>query len=304
MKAGAFSWQLGKLATLDSLPELADNEKRKSELRKLGMEYYCKGDVPINAMMMAAMENALCMAGIDPLEIDVVTFSMSRHDERRDIALIPGLLEQCGLRNARPVGISLGACANLSYAFEVCEGLIRIGKAKNILMVFSDFYENQNRVLRQNAALGSDGVGCCIISDKLTDAYHIKGTGHQFDSKMFGYLQVEDFVSFVRGYSDGVRAATQQALSVAGVSVSDLRRIVAPNFNQVILRNIAKICGVNRDVMVSDSSTMAGHCSAVDQLISLSHLLNNDCGLSGPLLITCPADFIWGACIMEMEVRS
>ncbi|SIT19389.1 3-oxoacyl-[acyl-carrier-protein] synthase III [Thalassolituus maritimus] len=301
MKIGAFSWVLGKSTCVDKLPELNGDEQKIAGLKKLGLEYYRVANSPCRDMMIAAITESIQLSGCDSLEIDTVLFSTSKHDDRRDISLIPEVLSVCGLLNARPLGVSLGACANLTYAFEVCEGLLKTNRSKNILMVFSDFYGDHERLLRQNAALGSDGVGACVISDNIGNGYLIKSTSNKYNVNASNHLLAEDIVSFIRTYSEGVRLSTEQAVREANICISDCNMLVAPNFNAVVLRNISKICGLKSDRIYNGNIKSVGHCSSVDQLMSLSQILAFDLPNGTPVLVSCPADFVWGSSVMVVD---
>lgn len=302
MKIGAFSWQLGKCHDLETLPGIRNDKAKIEKLKKIGLTSYCVRENKIDDMLVDVMNKCLSDSGVQNTDVDTVVVSMTENNGKEDVGLVPSVLDRCELVNAKPYGLTLGACANLVYALEVCEGLISIGKAKNIMLVFSDIYHDAlSRFLRHDSGLGSDGVGACMISEELKKGFRIKSVVSRYDSKAYDAIEKEDIVNFIRKYSDGVKLSVNKALIDAGLDIKECKLMITPNFSTTVLKNISKICKFDTGLIYANMKPGKGHCSSVDQIIALSNTLDDEIDNHAPVLVSCPADFVWGASVMLVD---
>ncbi|RKG75788.1 hypothetical protein D7W79_19525 [Corallococcus exercitus] len=301
MRIGAFTWRLGERREIDSLPELSADPRRLQRMKKHGLACFMEATQPREGLMVEALQASVRESGMDPLSIDTVIYATGTFDDREDAALMPVVLRRCGLLNARPIGVFLGFCANFTYAFEAIEGLRALGRSRNALLLFSDAYPaGRTRLIRQDSAVGSDGVACCVVSDALERGYDVGPVRHHYDAQATEHLETGDIVSYVRAYSNGVRTSAEAALAAAEVGAAECRWLVTANFNRSVLRNISELCGIGADRIYDRNIGELGHCSSADQLIALGQLLESDLPASTPLLVTGPADTVWGAAAMRV----
>ncbi|KYF91089.1 hypothetical protein BE20_36935 [Sorangium cellulosum] len=298
MRIGAFAWRLGEPRAIESLPELAAEPRRLQRMHKHGLRFYMEATRPRGELMVEAVSAALEGSGLDPLDIDTVVYATGAFDDREDAALMPSVLRRCGLLNARPVGVFLGYCANLTYAFETIEGLRSLGRSRHALLLFGDAYPpGRSRILRQDSAIGSDGAACCVVSDRLRRGYDLGRSCHHYDARATEYLDAGDIVSYVRAYSQGVRASVDAALASTGARADECRWLVTANFNRAVLRNLAELSGVQAERLYDRNVAELGHCSSADQLISLSEILASGPPDATPILVAGPAETVWGAVV-------
>lgn len=301
MKVGGFSFRLGQARSIDSLPELQDQPARLRRMESLGLRYYLEADEGFEDMIVSAVSGALTNAAIEAPAIDTVIYATSAFDQSQESGLIFTVLRRCGLSNARPLGMFLGFCTNFTYALELVDGFRRTGRARHVLLIFADSYaRHPSRILLRDAAVGSDGVACCVVSDALLTGYEVRALGHACDVEAVRHLEVNDIVSYVRAYANGVRSSARTALETAGIGAADCQWLVTANFNRSVLRNLCELCGIAPDRLYDRNVAAMGHCNSADQLFALDQLLGSELAEGTSVLVTGPGEAVWGAAVLEV----
>jgi 3-oxoacyl-[acyl-carrier-protein] synthase III len=300
MKVGAFAFRLGQPRSIAALPELVAQPARLRRMESLGLSHYLEAEESLEEMIVGAAAGALRNAAVEAAAIDTVIYATSAFDQSQESGLIFNVLRRCGLVNARPLGIFLGFCTNFTYALELIEGMRQCGRGHHVLIFADSYARHASRVLLRDAAVGSDGVACAVVSEALSAAYEVRAVGHACDAEAVRHLEINDIVSYVRAYANGVRSSAKAALDTAGLVAANCAWLVTANFNRSVLRNVAELCGFPLDRLYDRNVAAMGHCNSADQLFALDQLLASDLEHGTSVLVTGPGEAVWGAAALKI----
>ncbi len=267
-----------------------------------------------SSLAIAAANQALASAGLDPEQIDLIVVATSTSDQ---IFPSTACVVQAGLGNHKAACFDIQAvCSGFVYALSVADAMVRVGQARHALVigaeVFSRLMDWQDRT---TCVLFGDGAGAVVLSASespgiLASSLHANGS-HASILATSGRLESGAIVGdpFLR--MDG-QAVFKQAVSVlganalevlekAGVRACDLDWLVPHQANVRILQSVAKkldlppekvVVTVNRHGNTSAASVPL----ALDEAVKDGRIQKNQL----VLLQGVGGGFTWGSVLLKM----
>ena len=143
----------------------------------------------ISVLGTEAVEDLLNKTGAKPEEIDAVIFATSTPDH-----IFPSaasiVAENCGIKNAFCFDMEV-ACSGFIYGLEICNGLIKTGKYKKIILLAGDKMSSiTNYKDRTTCPLFGDAAGAVLIEPTEDDLGIIDAELHS-DGEGYKPLQLK-----------------------------------------------------------------------------------------------------------------
>jgi 3-oxoacyl-[acyl-carrier-protein] synthase-3 len=257
-------------------------------------------DLSLMDMAVAASNEAIKKAGIQPSEIGAVIFSTITHPFQTPSAATL-LADKIGANPAPAFDIS-AACAGYCYGIAQADALVRAGVAKYVLVVggekLSDFIDPTDRTI---SFLLGDGAGAAIVGPSETPGISPSVWGSDgsqwaavgMDASLLELrdgthkwptLRQEGLTVFKWAVWEMVKVA-RQALEVAGVKAEDLAAIVTHQANIRIIDELAKQLEVPEHVVVARDIVYTGNTSAASIPLAMHALLESGAVKSGGLAL-------------------
>jgi 3-oxoacyl-[acyl-carrier-protein] synthase-3 len=257
-------------------------------------------DFSLMDMAVAASNEAISKAGINPAEIGAVIFSTITHPFQTPSAAAL-LADKIGANPAPAYDIS-AACAGYCYGIAQADALVRSGVAKYVLVVggekLSDFIDPTDRTI---SFLLGDGAGAAIVGPSDipgispsvwgSDGSHWDAVGmtaslleFRDGEQAWPTLRQEGLTVFKWAVWEMVKVA-RQALEVAGISVSDLSALVTHQANIRIIDELAKQLEVPEHVVIARDIIYTGNTSAASIPLAMHALLESGEVKSGGLAL-------------------
>lgn len=246
-----------------------------------------------------ASESALRMAGVDPLEIDLVLFATSSPDDLFGNAT--QVQAAIGAKNACAFDLT-AACSGFVLGLITAAQYIRTGSVKKVLLVAGDALSRYvDWKDRSTCILFGDGCGAVVIGagnledecSVLGTAMHSDGTGHKSLHCMFNREGAKpqhegDGPSMEGSYANiamagqevfkfavrSVPAVIDSALENAGLTKEDVDWLVMHQANQRILDAAATRLGLSADRVVSNLAEY-GNTSAASIPLALEEAVRD-----------------------------
>jgi 3-oxoacyl-[acyl-carrier-protein] synthase-3 len=251
-------------------------------------------------MAVAASNEAISKAGIQPSEIGAVIFSTISHPYQTPSAATQ-LTELLGASPAPAFDIS-AACAGYCYGVAQADALVRSGVAKYVLVVgaekLSDYIDPTDRSI---SFLLGDAAGACIVGP--SDYPGISKTVWGSDGSHWSSVSMTSSLLDLRdGRSswptirqDGqtvfrwavweMAKVAQQALDAAGVKAEDLTALVTHQANMRIIDEMVKQLKLPDTVAVARDIVNSGNTSAASVPLAMHQLLEDKVVQSGGLAL-------------------
>lgn len=251
-------------------------------------------------MAVAASNEAIAGAGIDPKEIGAVLFSTITHPFQTPSAATL-LADKIGANPAPAFDIS-AACAGYCYGIAQADALVRSGMVKYVLVVggekLSDFIEPTDRSI---SFLLGDGAGAAIVGP--ADSPGISPTVWGSDgSKWEAVGMTASLIDFRDGVSSWptlqqegqtvfrwavweMAKVAKEALVVAGIKAEDLSALVTHQANIRIIDELAKQLDLPESVVVARDIINTGNTSAASIPLAMHELLKTGAVKSGGLAL-------------------
>ncbi len=257
-------------------------------------------DLSLMDMAVAASNEAISKAGIEPSEIGAVLFSTITHPFQTPSAATL-LAELVGANPAPAYDIS-AACAGYCYGIAQADALVRSGMAKYVLVVggekLTDFIDPTDRTI---SFLLGDGAGAAIVgpSDEPGISPTVWGSdGSHWDAvsmtnslldfrdglSEWPTLQQEGATVFKWAVWEMAKVA-KEALVVAGVEASDLAALVTHQANIRIIDELAKELELPESVVIARDIVNTGNTSAASIPLAMHELLHTGEVKSGGLAL-------------------
>jgi 3-oxoacyl-[acyl-carrier-protein] synthase-3 len=257
-------------------------------------------DLSLMDMAVAASNEAIQKAGIDPKEIGAVIFSTITHPFQTPSAATL-LAEKVGANPAPAYDVS-AACAGYCYGIAQADALVRSGMAKYVLVVggekLSDFIDPTDRSI---SFLLGDGAGAAIVGPSDfpgisptvwgSDGSHwdaVSMTGSLLDFRdgdvTWPTLRQEGQTVFRWAVWEMAKTA-RKALEVAGVQPEDLSALVTHQANIRIIDELAKQLKLPESVVVARDIVNTGNTSAASIPLAMHSLLASGEVKSGGLAL-------------------
>lgn len=268
-------------------------------------------DLAANAAKMA-LENAKLKAqDIDLLILATITPDLTTPAA----ALIVG--NKIGLSSGVPAFDISAACSGFVYALTLADNMIRLGQAKNALVIGA---ETLSKVTdwsdRGTCVLFGDGAGAVVLqatdSEKekgvlatkiFADASHtdnLKTSGGVSTTQNAGFILMdgkEVFKYAVNALANGA----EEALKLAGLCADDINWLIPHQANIRIIDGTAQKMGIDKNKVIVNI-TNNGNTSAASIPLALSQNINNGTIKKGDVvaLTAMGAGFTWGGAIIRV----
>jgi 3-oxoacyl-[acyl-carrier-protein] synthase-3 len=275
------------------------------------------------SMAIRAARQALEVAGMRPVQIDLIIVATITPDHLFP-ATACAVQDALGASHAAAFDLSAG-CSGFVYGLGLSANLIRAGAYHNVLVIgaetlsrITDWADRSTCVLfgdgagavllHANAAdggvlssvLGSDGSGGDVLIQPAGGSRH--PATHQTVSERMHFLQMKGREVY-RFAVRQIPAATEAALTMAGLDMSEVRLIIPHQANQRIIEAAARALGVPSDLFFSNLESY-GNTSAASVPIALCEALEQG-RIQRDDLVVCVgfgAGLTWAASVIRWSV--
>lgn len=250
-------------------------------------------------MCVAASQQALTRAGLEPQQIDAVILATDSSPVQTP-ALAPAVAHRLEATRAVAYDVITG-CAGWSVITAQGAALIASGQAQHVLLVagelLSDITDPKDLA---TSILFSDGAGAAVLTRSETPGVGpvvwgsegskwdvINMTLSRAEARLSGRpdLIEQEGPSVFRWATATVPEAAKQALAAARVSVEDIAAFIPHQANMRIIDMVAKKLALPEHVLVSRDVATSGNTSAGSIPIAIDHLLAEHPELSGKLAL-------------------
>ncbi|OCG75784.1 beta-ketoacyl-ACP synthase III [Microbacterium sediminis] len=251
-------------------------------------------------LAVAAAQEAVDKAGVDPTEIDlVIVATISNVQQTPSISAV--VADRIGATPAAAYDVN-AACAGYCYAIAQADALIRAGAARYAVVIgaekLSDVIDPTDRSI---SFLLGDGAGAALLGP--SDTPGIPATSWGSDGSKAGLVGMNATLTQFR---DGEAAwptlrqegpsvfrwavwemakVAKQTLENAGVKPEDLAAFIPHQANMRIVDEFAKQLGLPDTVAIADDITTTGNTSAASIPLAAHRLLQERPELSGGLAL-------------------
>ncbi|WP_341721296.1 beta-ketoacyl-ACP synthase III [Micromonospora sp. FIMYZ51] len=233
----------------------------------------------VTMMAAEAGGKALAMANVDPAEVDLVILASATKKDR-----IPGGAPEVASR----IGITAtgafdlnAACAGFAYSIGIAANEIRVGGARNVLVVgaeqLSRFIDPEDPA---TYVIFGDGAGAAVVSPAQTDGISpvvwgsdgrradILGTKWDANGREFAKM---DGPLVYRWSTKNVPRVARKVCANAGVELADIDWFVPHQANLRIIDQLAEILEIPAEKVAKDVVD-TGNTSAASVPLALSRL--------------------------------
>jgi 3-oxoacyl-[acyl-carrier-protein] synthase III len=232
----------------------------------------------VTAMAVAAGTKAVAASSVDPAEIDLLVLATSTRMLRMPGAA-PQVASLIGLGPAGAVDVN-AVCAGFCYALALASNAVRLGEARNALVIGADRISGFLTPRRPDAfAIFGDGAGAVVVS--ASDEAGIGPVAWGSDGGRAGVLEMvnEEDGEFIAMNGPAVYKwststmphAARRACALAEVDIADISWFVPHQANLRIIDMLARSTGiaperVSRDVVDMGNTSAASIPLALGQL--------------------------------------
>ncbi len=280
-------------------------------------------DMATSDLGIRAARQAIKMAEIDPLDIDMIIVGTVTPD-----ALFPSTAcyVQKGISAKKAVAFDLSAaCAGFIYGLDLADGMIKSGRYDTILVIGGEIF---NKILdwsdRGTCVLFGDGAGAAILQGtdepKGILSSYIGSDGDYSDVNLLGMpaggsrmppshetIDQKLHAIKMRGrevFKLGVRImpeAAQHALNLAGLTVDDIDLLIPHQANMRIIEAVGDRLGIPREKVFVNVDKY-GNTSAATTIIALDEAIREERAKPGDLvlMVTFGAGLTWGSTVIRL----
>ena len=244
-------------------------------------------------LAVEAAGKAIERSGLTAADIDgIIVSTVSHYRQTPSLACI--VAADLGLGNPAAFDIS-AACAGFSYGIGVAEGMVRLGQARNVLVigveVLSKFTDINDR---STAFLFADGAGAVVVTGSDTPGIGPVVWGSSpADHEV---IQIDDWRDVREGepahiHMEGrqvfrwattfIAGKAHEALEAAGVAPDDLDVFIPHQANNRITDSMLRHLKLPEDVVVSRDIVHMGNSSAASIPLAMEALLESGEAQSG-----------------------
>lgn len=297
--------------------ELAEQVDTSDEwiTERTGIKYrHIAGPDETTATLAAdASRIALDAAGMAPSDIDLIIVATATPDQTFP-ASATKVQHMLGCNGGVAFDVA-AVCSGFLYAFSVAESMIRVGSARNALVIGSETF---SRILdwedRATCVLFGDGAGAVVLSGEvgtrgvLATKLHADGQHNQLlyvdggpsTTGTVGKLRMQGREVFRHAVTN-LSSVLHEVLDEAGMAASDIDWVVPHQANRRIIDATAKKLGLpaERVVLTVDSHA---NTSAASVPLALDVAVRDGRIKSGDLIVleAMGGGFTWGASLVRM----
>ncbi|MER7166284.1 beta-ketoacyl-ACP synthase III [Micromonospora sp. NPDC000207] len=236
-------------------------------------------DETVTMMAAEAGAKALAMADVDPAEVDLVILASATKKDR-----IPGGAPEVASRIGIPATGAFdlnAACAGFAYSIGIAANEIRMGGARNVLVVgaeeLSRFIDPEDPA---TYVIFGDGAGAAVVSPSEQEGIGptvwgsdgtragILGTRWDADGREFASM---DGPLVYRWSTKNVPRVARKVCALSDVELSDIDWFVPHQANLRIVDQLAELLGIP-DEKVARDIVDTGNTSAASVPLALSRL--------------------------------
>lgn len=280
-------------------------------------------DMATSDLCVRAARQAIKMAEIDPLDIDIIMVCTVTPD-----SFFPStacyVQQGIGAKNAYAFDLS-AACAGFIYGLDLADGMIRSGRYQTILVIGGEVF---NKIIdwtdRNTCVLFGDAAGAAIVQGtdaaKGILASYVGSDGDYADVDLLGmpaggsrlpasHETVDQKLHTIkmRGrevFKLGVRImpeAAQRVLDLAGVTIDDIDLFIPHQANARIIEAVRDRLGFDPEKVYVNVDKY-GNTSAATTIIALDEAIREGRAKTGDLIlmVTFGAGLTWGSTVIRL----
>jgi 3-oxoacyl-[acyl-carrier-protein] synthase III len=260
-----------------------------------------EGETTSSLATLAGLD-ALQRAGVGAEELDLVIVATATADQR-----LPGAapLVQARLGATRAGAFDVGAgCAGFLYALSVASGLVDSGTVRCVLVCGADVLSRVTDYSdARSCILFGDGAGAALV--EKTDGpgqigpFLLHSDGAAIDllhiDQTSGLIKMEGRQVYRRAVQ-GMTESVREVVAAAGISLDDVRLLVAHQANARILEAVASQLGLDEQRVLTNI-VRYGNTSAASIPIAIAEATQQNILEEGDIVILTAfgAGFVWGA---------
>jgi 3-oxoacyl-[acyl-carrier-protein] synthase III len=243
------------------------------------------------------------MTRVQPTRVDALVYATSSFwnpvFQRREE--ISRLINELELENAYPIGVTLSESANLQSAMRVAAGLVALGDCDNVLVVATDcISDTDTRIVAPRISVKSDAAASCLISADPDAEFELLGARQTIRPGLWNADTERDLMQYMQAINDALAKTVRGALDASGCKRSDIRQVIANNYNISVLRTYAATLEFDPACIYSKNIGRTAHAVAADNLINLADYTAECTPPRGSLLALVGAGpNLWGASILR-----
>lgn len=269
-------------------------------------------------LAIAAAKTALANASLAPQKVDAIVLATTTPDDTFP-ATATKVQSALGLQGGFAFDVQ-AVCAGFIYALAVADNFIKVGQAKNVLVIGAETF---TRLLdwedRSTCVLFGDGAGAIVLSaadapGQLTDRgilsthLHSDGTtrdllyvdGGPSKTKTVGHVKMVGREVF-RHAVEKLSSVMEEALAHNGLTGSDVDWLVPHQANQRILDATARKLGIGHNKLISTVDQHA-NTSAASIPLALASGVSDGRIRKGQLILmeAIGGGLAWGAALARL----
>jgi len=313
-------------------PKRVTNDELAKQLAQKGIEtsdewivsrsgisarHYAAADVFSSDLAVAASQQALDMAKLQPNDIDLIILATSTPDHLGGFPSTACVVQRkLGITNGAAAMDLQAVCSGFVYAMSVADSLIKSGAHKNVLVIGTEVF---SRILnfedRSTCVLFGDGAGAIVMSASnepgvLASKLHADGNyGHILcvpgsinDGIVAGsaYLYMDGPAVFKLAVSVLDKVA-REVLQIAQIDASQIDWLIPHQANIRIMQGTAKKLGLPLEKMVVTVDEH-GNTSAASIPLALDQAVRDGRVKPGQnvMMEGVGGGFTWGAVLVRM----
>ncbi|MDP9223511.1 MAG: ketoacyl-ACP synthase III [Actinomycetota bacterium] len=263
------------------------------------------------SLAISAGTDALERAELRPDQIDLVIVATATADQQ-----LPGAapLVQAGIGATRAGAFDVGAgCAGFLYALSVASALVGAGTIRRVLVCGADVLSRVTDYSdARSCILFGDGAGAAVV-----EATEGSGQVGPFllhsDGTATGLLHIDHETGLIRMEGrqvyrravQGMTESVREIVAAAGISLDDVRLLVAHQANARILEAVASQLGLD-ERRVLTNIVRYGNTSAASIPIAIAEAAQQNILEDGDIVVLTAfgAGFVWGAGMLRWSTRS
>jgi 3-oxoacyl-[acyl-carrier-protein] synthase-3 len=247
-------------------------------------------------------------------EIDTIVFATTTPD--RTFPSCASILQsKLGIANKCFAVDIQAACCGFLYALDIADSMIKIGKAKNTLVIGA---ETMSKIVnwkdRSTCVLFGDGAGAIMLQPS-SDSSGIIATSLHCDGKYSDILRTSGGVS-IDGKAGFIEMRGQEVFKLAvnnmydciveslgkcGLDIEDIDFLIPHQANQRIIASLAKKLNISDEKTVS-TVAMHGNTSSASIPLAMDYALSHSYGIKNGSIVVLESiggGIAWGSIVIR-----
>lgn len=302
---GHISYEIGEQKNIENLPFFQKESELLEIFQARGLRHYSESNLRPHELAKLVLQRSLEQSDIRPNLIDCVVIATdSFWDESAySRTQMNHTMNELGLTNAYPIGISMLECTSSSIALQVASNLIYTKKANNVLVVCTNKVKpghDNERIIQPGISILSDAAAACILSSEKKLDFELLTVEQSHSSFLENLNPEENFEDFVQGSVAGFAAVAKKVFHRLNLDENDFQWLITNNYLPHIIMMFANKIGFQSSKCFLNNIPRFAHAHTADTLINLK-----DCSDSGSittgskLLLLSNSPTSWGAVALK-----